>query len=204
MSLLSPSALSVCVREVVAFVDAAGWDQPPQLFALVPTAELAAAEPGIADQLDGAAELTPVAQDALPGAESGDAGGQTPALDAALAAISWPDGVAGCALVHEILILPPEAEAELDDAVAHAVGAPGADEASAEQAAIEHAAQHPARREARLVAAVLREGQALCLLQLRPAPGEDTPATAGQEGPELLEHPELAPNLVAALHATFS
>ena len=51
MSLLSPSALSVCVREVVAFVDSAGWDQPPQLFALVPTAELRAAEPGVADQI---------------------------------------------------------------------------------------------------------------------------------------------------------
>ncbi|GAB2924878.1 PPA1309 family protein [Rhodococcus aerolatus] len=198
MSQLSPTALSTAVREVVTFVDGAGWDQPPQLFALVPTAELAAAEPGVADQLSAGAELTPVAQEGLPGAEDGG----TPALDAALARLSWPPAVAGCVLVQEILVLPPDAEAELDDAVAHAVGAPGADEASAEQAAIDHAARHPARREARLVAAVLRGGDALCLLQLRPAGGEEPTAVAGQDGPELLEHPELAPNLVAALRAT--
>lgn len=180
MSQLSPTALSTCVREVVEFVDAGGWDQAPQLFALVPTAELLAQEPDLQGQLDGAAELTPVAQDALPGGTAGEA----PGLDAALAQILWPDGVAGCALVQEVLVLPPEAEDELD-----AAGA-GAE-------ALARAAAHPGRREARVVAAVLRDGGALCLLQLR--------ADAPSEGaPELLEHPELAPGLVAALHATFA
>jgi hypothetical protein len=202
MSQLSPSALSACVREVVAFVDAGGWDQPPQLFALVPTAELAAAEPGVADQLAEGSELTPVAQEGLPGSNGTGGPDGSPDLDAALATLSWPPAVAGCALVHEILVLPPDAEAELDEAVAHAVGAPGADEATAERVAVEHAASHPDRREARLVAAALRGGPTLCLLQLRPRPGEEPAQVAGQPGPELLEHPELAPNLVAALLAT--
>lgn len=180
MSQLTPTALSTCVREVVAFVDAAGWDQAPQLFALVPTAELLVQEPDLQGQLDTAAELTPVAQDALPGGVAGAA----PEIDAALAQILWPDGVAGCALVQEVLILPPGAEAELDAA-------------DAQDGALARAAAHPERREARVVAAVLRDGRALCLLQLRPDAGTG-------HAPELLEHPELAPQLVAALHATFA
>lgn len=180
MSSLSPSALSVCVREVVAFVDAAGWDQPLQLFALVPTADLVAVEPQLAERVTAGAELTPVAQDALPGGVDG----RPPALDTALAAVSWPDGVAGCALVQEVLILPPEAEALLDAA--------GVDEEAAVHAAMHHAD----RREARVVAAVLRDGPALCLLQLRAQEPTD-------RATELLEHPDLAPNLVAALRATF-
>ncbi len=190
MSLLSPSALSTCVREVVEFVDSAGWDQPPQMFALVPTAELAEREPELA--LSGESELTPVAQEALPGVTEGG----SPELDAALAGISWPEAVVGCALVQEILILPPDAEAELNDVV----DALSADPQTAEQAALEHAAAHPHRQEARLVAAVLRGGEALCLLQLRPDATDL--ATDPDSPPELLEHPELAPNLVAALLAT--
>ena len=189
MSQLSPTALSTCVREIVAFVDAAGWDQAPQLFALVPTVALLAQEPELQGTLDATAELTPVAQDALPGGVEGAA----PEIDAALAQILWPDGVAGCALVQEVLILPPEAEAELEATVREGHG----DAAGAEATALARAAAHPQRREARVVAAVLRDGPALCLLQLR----EDTTTTST---PELLEHPELAPSLVAALRATFA
>jgi len=188
MSQLSPSALSTCVREVVEFVDAAGWDQPPQLFALVPTAELLAEEPGLAGTLTADLELTPVAQDALPGGAGGGPADGSPELDAALGAILWPDGVAGCALVQEVLILPPGAAAELDAMVTRSAAD---DRAVVERTAVEHAAAHPERQEARLVAAVLRSGESLCLLQLRAV-----------NTPELLEHPDLAPNLVAALRAT--
>src|SRR4051812_41258822 len=45
------AALPVAVREVEDFIAGAGWDQAPQLFALVPTAELLAAEPSLADRL---------------------------------------------------------------------------------------------------------------------------------------------------------
>ena len=161
-------------REVEEFVAASGWDQQPQLFALVATPTLLASQPELADQLDAQAALTPVAQEALPEGE----------LDAALAGIQWPDGVAGCALAQEIVVLPPAAEAalgELPDNPAEARRA---------------AAGHPQRREGRLVAAVLRDGVGACVLRLRAGSGDD------QGCDELVEDPHLAPNLLRALLET--
>jgi len=173
-----PSALShalpATAREVEEFVAAAGWDQPPQLFALVTTVALLASQPELADQLDAQALLTPVAQDALPEGE----------LDAALAGIEWPDSVAGCALAQEIVVLPPEAQAGL--------GELPTDPAQARRAA----AEHPQRREGRLVAAVLRDGVGACVLRLRADPADDL----GRD--EVVEDPQLAPNLLHALLAT--
>ena len=167
-------ALPATAREVEEFVAAAGWDQQPQLFALVPTPTLLASQPDLADRLDDDAALTPVAQEALPDGE----------LDAALAGIEWPEAVAGCALAQEIVVLPPEAEAGLgelpdDPVLARRV-----------------AADHPQRREGRLVAAVLREGVGACVLRLRPPEGNE------EDPDELLEDPQLAPNLLRALLAT--
>jgi hypothetical protein len=53
--------------------------------------------------------------------------------------------------------------------------------------------EHPQRREARLVAGVLRDGSAACVLRVRG--DHDVPD-------EIVEHPELAPNLVDALRET--
>jgi len=170
------AALPDAVRDVEEFVSSAGWDQPPQLFALVRTSELLAAEPDMTEQLDVSAPLTPVAQEPLP---QGD-------LDTALAAIMWPPTVAGCAAALQIVVLPPDAEAEL----------------AAESEALDPqsemikrlAAEHPMRREAWLVAAVLRDGPGACVLRLRGDAGA---------ADELVEHPNLAPNLLDALRATF-
>ena len=167
-------ALEATAREVEEFVAAAGWDQQPQLFALVATPTLLASQPELATQLDTDAELTPVAQEALPGGE----------LDAALAGIQWPEAVAGCALVQEIVVLPPAAQAglgELPD-----------DPTEARRAA----AGHPQRREGRLVAAVLRDGVGACVLRLRAQAGDDL----GHD--ELVADPQLAPNLLRALLET--
>ena len=51
--------------EIERFVGQAGWDQPARLFALVPTEELLAAEPGLVDQLTVTAEgsLSSIEQD---------------------------------------------------------------------------------------------------------------------------------------------
>jgi hypothetical protein len=166
--------LPATAREVEEFVAAAGWDQPPQLFALVTTGTLLASQPELADQLDAQAPLTPVAQDALPEGE----------LDAALAGIEWPDSVAGCALAQEIVVLPPEAQAGLGELPDDPVQARRA------------AAEHPQRREGRLVAAVLRDGVGACVLRLRADAGDDL----GRD--EVLEDPQLAPNLLHALLAT--
>lgn len=167
-------ALPATAREVEEFVAAAGWDQQPQLFALVATPTLLASQPELADQLDADAALTPVAQDALPEGE----------LDAALAGIQWPDGVAGCALAQEIVVLPPEAEAALGRLLDNP--------AQARRTAV----RHPQRREGRLVAAVLRDGVGACVLRLRARSGDDR----GHD--ELVEDPQLAPNLLRALLET--
>jgi hypothetical protein len=169
-------------REVEEFVASGGWDQPPQLFALVPTAALLDEQPELAGQLDATAPLTPVAQESLPEGDLGDA----------LASIAWPDLILGCALVQEIIVLPPDAEAEI-------TGLADSDAESLRRAA----ADHPKRTEARLVAAVLRDGDVACVMRLRG--GKDSVGAAPEATPldEVIEHPELAPNLIEALKATF-
>lgn len=164
--------LEAVAAEIEAFAGQAGWDQAPALFALVPTRVLAA-DPAAAAYLDDPtgdipdAAITPVAQEELPDGP----------LDEALAQIGWPEEVVGCALCQEIVMLPPSAETELDDL-------------AVDQAA---AANHPGRREARLVVAVLRSGEIASILRLR----------GTGDGPEdLLTGPDLAPNLAAALAET--
>jgi hypothetical protein len=173
------SALPTAAREVEDFLSESGWDQPPQLFALVPTAQLLQAEPGLASRLAVADGLTPVAQDPL----NEDDVAET------LAGICWPDGVIGCALAQEIVVLPPAAEAELDQAVAGASGSPD----DLDRVAVRVAQRHPDRRDARLVVAVLRAGGYCCLLRVR---------GTGDQPDELVEHPDLAPNMVNALLRT--
>lgn len=166
------AALPAATREVEEFVAAAGWDQPTQLFALVPTQQLLDSEPTLADQLDAdASPLTPIAQDSLPSEDLADA----------LDRIVWPERVAGCALVQEILVLPPGAEKQLP---------------SEGEQARQAAAEHPDRQEARLVAAVLREGGETCVMRLR------STGDAEDEG-EVVQDSSLAPNLLHALHQTF-
>ncbi|HEV7647715.1 MAG TPA: PPA1309 family protein [Actinophytocola sp.] len=173
MSASHAQHLSAIAREVEGFVASAGWDQPPQLFALVPTADLVERQPDLAGQVDQAAPLTPIAQDALPSEDLSDA----------LAGIMWPDAVHGCALAQEIVVLPPAVESAL----------PTGDSTGDSAAMRRIAAEHPARQEARLVAAVLRDGTAACVLRLR---GDD------ENDSTVVEHPELAPNLTDALLAT--
>jgi hypothetical protein len=173
------SALPTAAREVEDFLSESGWDQPPQLFALVPTAQLLQAEPGLAARLAVAEGLTPVAQDPLTDEDVAEK----------LAEICWPDGVTGCALAQEIVVLPPAAEADLDQAVAGASGSPD----DLDRVAVRVAQRHPDRRDARLVVAVLRAGGHCCLLRVR---------GTGDQPDELVEHPDLAPNMVNALLRT--
>jgi hypothetical protein len=189
----SPVTLPQVIREVEEFAAVAGWDQPPQLFALVATAELLARQPELGDQVDATCALTPVAQEPLPEAD----------LAEVLAGIVWPATVSGCAVVQEIVVLPPEAEAELGidgvdvmDGLDSAGGGDGEPAGYAEPDVTRMrriAAEHPHRREARLVAGVLRDGTAACVLRLRG--DSDRPD-------EIVEHPELAPNLITALRDT--
>lgn len=163
--------LHAVVGEVEGHVDEAGWDQPPQLFALVETEELLRAEPQLARTMGLVAGvpggLTPVAQDPLGDGE----------LDEQLARVVFPRDVLGVVLVHEVVVLPPSAEAalgEVDDVAAVATG-------------------HPERREVRMVVAVVRGGGRACVLRLR--------GTGGQPD-ERVTGPDLAPALAEALLAT--
>ncbi len=183
-------ALARCAREVADFVDGEGWGQRPQLFALVPTSVLAAAEPALLEELTDGSALTPIQQHNLPE----DITGGSRALDEFLATTSWPEGVVGCALVQEIVILPPAAETDLDDALIPLL----ADRDAADDAARHAAHSHPDRKDGRLIAAVVKDGPSLTLLQMQPEGDEDPFAPI-----ELLLYDNLAPGIVHALYTTF-
>jgi hypothetical protein len=165
--------LDAVASEIEEYVSARGWDSGAVLFALVETATLVndpdtAATLGLAGMAAAPGSLTPVEQDDMP----------SPDLDEALAQIAWPDEVVGCAVSQEIVLLPPEAEADLPEG----------------DAAVAVALAHPERREARLVVAVRRNGHSAGILRLRGINGEPDDVLYGSN---------LAANLVIALHATF-
>lgn len=184
---LTQQALNRAVRETVEFVHAEGWDKPPTLFGLVPTAMLAdTVDPGLfdADALDNA-PLTVIAQEPLPeGIEGG-----SPELSDFIARTFWPAGIVGCVLAQEILILSPDdadsfADVSLEEIRAH-TGSNGA-------------------RQARLFTGVLDDGPSLTLIQLRP-----TEAELAERGPfaeddfELLDGSGVADGVINALRGTF-
>ena len=159
-----PGALQDVVGEVEGHVAEAGWDQPPQLFALVDTEELLRAEPQLATTMGLVAgrpgELTPVAQERL-------ADGP---LDEALARIEFGEQVLGVVLAHEVLVLPPSVEAGLDELDPDV------------------AAAHPQAREVRMVVGVVRGGGTAAVLRLRAvADGEDERVTGQDLAPTLAE-----------------
>jgi hypothetical protein len=174
---LPPDALSRAVIEIEKHVSSAGWDQPAQLFALVPTEELLRAEPQLAAELgaeDASHPLTPVAQGELPG------GLEDENLADALARIEWPDGVSGCALAIERIVLPASAESGLSSV-----------ESDVELARM--AGSDPRRHEVRMVAAVLREGDRFGAVRLR-SHDEDSAVLTGTD---------LVPTLCEVLSLTF-
>ena len=162
------AALLAVVGEVEAHLSEAGWDQPPQLFALVDTEELLQAEPQLASSMGlvvtrpGA--LTPIAQDPL----------AIDDLDEQLASVVFGPEVLGVVIAHEVLVLPPSAEAEV-----------GEDPAAA--------AAHPQRREVRMAVGVMRDGSRESVLRLR---------AVGDGDDELVTGGDLAPGLADALMAT--
>ncbi len=138
---------------------AAGWDQPPHLFALVETAGLLRREPQLAAELglaeSGPGDLTPVDQGDLPPHGS---------LDELLAGIAWPVEVLGAALSVERLMVPPAVEPDMPQD---------------EDEALRWLAAHPERQEVRLVVAVLRDGSRAAALRMR-AHDEETSVLTGR------------------------
>ncbi len=158
--------------EVEAHASESGWDQPSRLFALVRTAELAAAEPELAVELgihDNTAHLlTPVEQELDQHDEP---------LEQLLARITWPEAVEGALAVVERIVLPPEVEGQVpNDPV----------EASA------FAAGHAQHEDVRIAAGVLRTGESHCVLRLR----------SHDDDQHLMHGRDLVPGLVLALRET--
>lgn len=169
-------ALMAAVLELERHVREAGWDQPPRLFALVPTDELIATEPELASTLglrgsaDGAPDdaLTAIEQDTF--ASGGD-------LYDDLAALEWPETVFGCAVSVERSFLPPAAEDDIPDEPA---------------AAAAFVATHPDRQDVRVLVAVDRAGHQHGVARLVSQPDE------------LLAADNLVPGLVSALTHTLT
>jgi hypothetical protein len=164
--------LSIAALDTERHVAAAGWDQNPRLFALVPTADLLAREPHLragmagSDLAEGA--LSAIEQEDLP---------RTSNLESLLGGIAWPEAVVGAALAVERIVVPPEAERDLP---------------SSSEAAMEYLAAHPQREDVRLAVAVLRGGSHQCGVRQR---RHDEPGSVAVG-------PDLVPGLVAALAAT--
>ncbi len=167
------------VRELEQHVAAGGWDGPVRLFALVRTAGALERDPQLTSRLPPdvvtAAQadpehLTLVEQEDLPDAAT---------LEELLGGLAWPPTVDGAALVTERVVVPPEIEAQLPA---------DPDEALAFLAA------HPARREVRLAAAVLRDGTGGCAVRARDH-DRDADVAVG---------PDLVPGLLEALAGTLA
>ena len=167
-------ALVAALVDLERHVGAAGWDQPPRLFALVLTDVFAAAEPALAADLG----LRTSAAGAAPGALTAiEQDGFTPSEDLVgdLAQLEWPETVFGCAVSAERTFLPAGAEADIPDEPA---------------AAAAYVAAHPDRQEIRVVVGADRAGHTHGVARLVSRPEE------------LLGAEDLVPGLGAALAHT--
>lgn len=129
-------SLVAALSEIDRFLGQEGWGLPARLFALVPTAELVAAEPSLAGQLSaGSADsLSSIEQE---GFHAGDH------LEQTLASIAWPPTVHGVAVTVERVFLPADEEAGIPQ---------NPDRAP------EYVASHPRRQDLRVVSGALRDG----------------------------------------------
>ena len=169
-------ALLAALIDLERHVGAAGWDQPPRLFALVLTDVFAAGEPALAAELG----LRTTEQGAPPGAltaieqdefqSAGDLLGD-------LSRVGWPESVFGCALSTERTFLPAGKEGDLPEDP---------------EAAAAYVAAHPARQDIRVVVAADRAGHIHGVARLVSQPDE------------LLGAEDLVPGLGAALAHTLA
>ena len=169
------------VLELEQHASSAGWDQPAQLFALVPAGELMSTDPDMAALVGLGPDTHP---DVLVTVEQGELPPEVP-LEELLAQIEWPAEVRGAAVVVERLVLPPSAgEVPVDP-----------DEAAA------FAAGHPDREEVRIIAAARRPevtapagspGSTYCAMRLR----------SRDDDFAVLEAPDLVPGLLDLLLST--
>lgn len=164
------NALAECAIDTERHVASAGWDQAPRLFAIARNANLLDREPALAGQLQGAdpSAYSTIEQEGLP---------QTANVESLLRQLAWPPEVDGVALAIERIVVPPEAERDLPANPTEATDV---------------LAAHPDRADVRLLVAVLRDGESICLLRQRAHDADDKVAVGK----------DIAPGLVHALRVT--
>jgi hypothetical protein len=157
--------LANIVREVDSHISAAGWDQPVRLFAIVRTADVLAAEPQLANELNLTDELafTSIEQELATNQD----------LEELLATIAWPENVIGAILSIERIVLPQTAQNELPD--------------EQDPDWLDGVATHPDRRDVRIISAVLGTGENLNALRYRDHDEIDSVAISENLVPNLNE-----------------
>ena len=177
----SRRALARVVVEIERRAAARGWDAPVGVFALVRTAAALAQDPDLAGLLDTAAieearadpcALTVIEQEGLPpAADLGDLLGR----------LAWPSAVDGAAVSVERIMVGPASEA-------------GAEAIEDPDERIAFLRARPDRQDVRLVAGVLRSGEAWCAVRAR---SHDSDAA-------VIQGEAVVPGLVEALAATLA
>ena len=163
-------ALTTAVVETARHMADDGWGLPPRIYALAERAAVTALGIDLPEQVRSAPDiaLIPIEQDQLPEGEPVEV----------LASIHWPEEVAGCVLVTEVTVMPPDSKV---------TGLSPEDET-------QWAAAYPDGRKARLTVGVLRQSDRqahyACCLQMD---GDDA----------LRVGRDLADDLVTALLGTF-
>lgn len=170
LPLASQPPLTAVAADTERHVARAGWDQAPRMFALVRNHLLLTREPSMAEHLRDADPrgYTAVEQEGLP---------RTSDLASLLGRVAWPEEVSGVALAVERIVVPPEVERDLP-----------LDRDEAASALVEH----PGRKDVRLLVAVTRAGESVCLLRQRDHDHDDAVAVGA----------DIAPGLVHALSTT--
>lgn len=143
-------ALRAVVTEIENGAARVGWDRPPSIYALVPTAQLMATPEVPADVLadlerawDGTgSHLSAILQESVTGDE----------LEELLPKLAWPGSVWGAALTVERVIVPPAVEEAAPE---------DPDEALA------FISNHPLATDVRLTIGVTREGDSWCAIRTR-------------------------------------
>lgn len=144
------SALRAVVAEIESGAARVGWDRPPSIYALVPTAELMKTPEVPTDVLadlekawDGSeTHLSAILQESMAGDQ----------LEELLPKLAWPPSVWGAALTVERVIVPPAVEEAAPE---------DPDEALA------FISNHPAASDVRLTIGVTREGDSWCAIRTR-------------------------------------
>lgn len=150
-------------QETEQHVAADGWGQRERVFALVPTADLVAAEPSLADALAGAGRYSSIEQELPEGVE----------LEEYLGRLAWPRSVTGCALAVERLRAAPADEGQTADEAGDTASGDGLDDTA------------PGTEPVRLVVVATREGERFTLVRFAAHDSDDAVAVGAEVGTDL-------------------